>query len=357
MKERKQFIDYIYQNRVISHFIFWIGLVSLFTLLAILNSGTFHSNIANSLALLPSQIAAAYILNYYQIPKLLLKRRYLLFGVSLLSSIYFFSALGRLSIIYLAEPFVREDFVQESIQEVLADSAYLFSVYFPTIYVYAFLMLLIKAVKSRFEEKHQIEILQKEKMHNELKFLKAQIQPHFLFNTLNNLYALTLVKSDLAPKVVLKLSEILDFILYQSQESRISIQKEIELLEAFIELETLRYGQNLKKSFKHNLTTGAIQIAPLMLLPLVENAFKHGTKGDTKATIKMNLVATKKHLSFTVKNSKPSNEKENYITASNSGIGLTNLKRQLALNYPKKHQLNISQTDDTYLVKLHIDFN
>lgn len=210
-------------------------------------------------------MGAAYFLNYFQVPKQLLKKRYVLFFVVLLLSIYVFTVIGRLSIIYIAEPFFREDFTQESLTEILSDSAYLFSVYFPAVYVYAFVMLLIKTFKGRFEEKHKIQMLQREKAVNELKFLKAQIQPHFLFNTLNNLYGLTLAKSDLAPKVVLKLSEILDFILYQSNEPKIEIGRELELLNAFIELESLRHGQRLRVRFHHDIEDETVTIAPLVL--------------------------------------------------------------------------------------------
>ncbi len=329
---------------------------SVFVVLATINSGLFVTSVANYLALLPFQILAAYLLNYYQIPKLLLQKKYWAFGGSVLLSAYLFSALGRISIVHLVEPFIREDFTQESIQEILQDWAYLFSSYFPAIYIYALIMFFIKAFKRRFEEKHRIEILQKEKATNELKFLRAQIQPHFLFNTLNNLYALTLAKSDVAPEVVLKLSEILDFILYQSDERTIAIEKEIELIKAFIELETLRYGNRLNCLFKHESKSTNVQIAPLLLLPLVENAFKHGTKGGAeRVNIEIDLAATEEQVIFTISNDKAQEVKNQSITASSSGIGTSNLERQLALNYPEKHQLQINETHTTYTVALTID--
>jgi len=356
MSEKKSFIDYISQKRGLAHFLFWSGLLVVFVVLATINSGSFLTSITNHLGLLPIQIAAAYLLNYYQIPKLLLNKKYLAFGLSLFASIYVLSALGRITIVYLVEPLVREDFTQESILEIFQDSAYLFSAYFPAVYIYALIMLFIKAFKKRFEEKHHIEVLRKEKATNELKFLRAQIQPHFLFNTLNNLYALTLAKSDVAPEVVLKLSEILDFILYQSEEPTIAIEKEIELIKTFIELETLRYGDRLNCSFEHAVKNDQIQIAPLLLLPLVENAFKHGTKGSTKCNrIQINLSVNENELTFIISNNKTENIKNPAIAASSSGIGIVNLKRQLALNYPKRHELQVNETTTTYTVELNID--
>lgn len=358
MNNVKRFFDTIFQNRWVTHLLFWVGLVTIFISLASLNSGTLISNIANYFALLPAQIGAAYLLNYYQIPEQLLKKKYLLFGVSLILSIYVFTVIGRLSIIYIAEPLFRENFTQESIGEILYDSAYLFSVYFPAVYIYAFIMLLIKVIKSRFEEKHQIEVLKKEKAFNELKFLKAQIQPHFLFNTLNNLYGLTLAKSDLAPEVVLKLSEVLDFILYQSNEPKIKIGKELELLNAFIELESLRHGNNLKVIFNTKVDDETVTISPLLLFPLVENAFKHGTAANTKKTeIVLDLKASNTTLLFSVKNKKSMVKPSKHIERSSSGIGLRNLKRQLQLNYPKKHNLTILDGEEQFEVKLEIDLS
>lgn len=355
MFKRSPVLDYISQSSVLSHLLFWSVLFSVFVILATVNSGSFVTSVTNYLGLFPLQIVSAYLLNYYQVPRLLLRQKYWAFGISLFFSIYLFAALGRISIVYIVEPIVREDFVQESIVEILQDTAYLFSAYFPAVYIYALVMLLIKAFKRRFEEKHHIEILQKEKATNELKFLRAQIQPHFLFNTLNNLYALTLAKSDLAPEVVLKLSEILDFILYQSDKPTITVTKEIELIEAFIELETLRHGDNLHCSFTQELLDPNAQIAPLLLLPLVENAFKHGTSSRSSTEIQLHLKVDKRNIIFTIANSRNGNIPDKSISSSGSGIGITNLKRQLSLNYPDRHELRIISNDTNYNVTLTLE--
>lgn len=355
MKSAQSIIDDVIHNRVISHLLFWSFFLLVFIMIASLNSGSIEKHITIYLSMLPSQIAAAYILNYYQVPKLLLNKAYLLFMVSILFCVYVFSALGRLSIVYIAEPLIRDDFTQESLGEILSDTAFLFSVYFPSIYIYAFIMLIVKMIKNRFEEKHQIEILQKEKVTNELKFLKTQIQPHFLFNTLNNLYGLTLIKSDLAPEIVLKLSELLDFILYQSDEPTISIQKEIELVQGFIDLESLRYGDRLDLVFEHTVDNSNIQIAPLVLLPIIENAFKHGSSGNPDtAKIHITLSVIDMALNFEVHNTKPKIHVVG-VDPNKSGIGTINLKRQLELNYPNKNQLKVEDSLDSYFVKLHLD--
>ncbi|MEM1258861.1 MAG: histidine kinase [Bacteroidota bacterium] len=356
MRSLKYYLDVVLQNRLATHLLFWMGLVTIFISLASLNSGTIKANVANYLALLPAQIGAAYLLNYYQIPKQLLKKRYFSFFVGFILSIYFFTVIGRLSIIYIAEPFFRENFTQESLAEILSDSAYLFSVYFPSVYIYALIMLLIKAFQNRFKEKHKIEVLQKEKAFNELRFLRGQIQPHFLFNTLNNLYGLTLAKSDLAPEVVLKLSEILDFILHQGNEPQIEIKKELELLNAYIELESLRHGDKLSVTFHHEIDNENVTLAPLLILPLVENSFKHGISPikDTSEIV-LDLKVSGGNLNFMAKNQKGHNRSMGPIKPSNSGIGITNLKRQLELNYPKKHDLRVFEDKENFEVQLELE--
>ena len=356
MKSNNAFLDSILQNRVLSHVLFWSAFLIMFTMIGALNAGSIKPIAFNSLAMLPSQVVAAYLLNYYQIPKLLYKKKYLLFFLSLLLSIYILSAVARFNIVHIVEPLVRKDFEQETVQEIFSDFLYLFSVYFPAVYTYALIMLAVKAVKGRFEEKHQIEILKKEKATNELKFLKAQIQPHFLFNTLNNLYALTLSKSDLAPQVVLKLSELLDFILYQSNQESIPLEKEIELIQGFIELESLRYGNALELTFEHTIDNNKTHIAPLVLLPLVENAFKHGVSSNPKnAAIHIDLSVVNKDLSFKIKNSKLNDSIKKQFKKTASGIGTSNLKRQLELNYPNAYSLSVDDAINSYSVELSID--
>jgi sensor histidine kinase YesM len=339
------------QNRTGSHIVFWIFFLLFTTSIAALSDGVFTDHFIKYLAILPTQILASYLLIYVQIPKLLQKKRYTLFVFSLLLTGYFFSALARFNVVHIAEPFFRTDFEQETILEILSDTYFLFTVYFPTVYTVAFLILIIHSVKKKSNERQQIEVLHKEKAMNELKFLKAQIQPHFLFNTLNNLYALTLAKSDLAPEVVLKLSEMLDFILYQSSQAAIEIQKEIELIQGFVDLESLRYGDLIDARFIHQVDDESAKISPLILLPFVENAFKHGASGNTEnPTIDIQLNVENEFLTFKVYNNKPAIQ--NVKEAIHGGIGIKNLKRQLELNYPNQYSLDLKETETDYSVHL-----
>lgn len=317
------------------------------------NQGSFKPTLSNAIVLLPLQLAAAYLLVYYQVPKLLMKKKYYQFLGSLLISTLILAFLARLGIIYIAEPLYRTNFLQESPLEILLDPGYLLIVYVPSVYIYPLIFGMAKAIKVRFEEKHQLEVLKKEKITTELKFLKAQIHPHFLFNTLNNLYTLTLEKSDIAPEVVIKLSEILDFILYQCSEPTVPVRKEVALIQNYIDLELLRYSKKLDLVFHKKIDNEETPIAPLLLLSIVENAFKHGASGNlVNPKVHINLVVEKGILTFSVYNSKstsPINENKKH------GVGSSNVKRQLDLIYSNAYDLTIEDQPEDYRLDLEIE--
>jgi len=354
MKEKSTWIDSILLNRTLTHVLFWVLWLLLTTIIASLNTGVFKSHLIHNLFILPAQILAGYLLVYYQVPKLLYQKKYVLFFISFSLSVFLLGAFARLSVIYLAEPFFREDFQQESIIEIFSDVPYLLGVYFPSVYLIAFIFLIIKTFKERFESKHQLEVLQNEKKTAELNFLKAQIHPHFLFNTLNNLYALTLEKSDDAPEVVVKLSEMLDYMLYQCSDPQVVISKEVELLENYMALEILRYGEKLDLKFNQQIDNPNTPIAPLILLSLVENAFKHGASGNLdNPLIHINLEVVDNQLKFKVFNTKSKNP-QSIKGLKKQGIGANNIKRQLDLIYPENYQLKIEDQEEDYLVILKI---
>jgi sensor histidine kinase YesM len=193
--------------------------------------------------------------------------------------------------------------------------------------------------------------LEKEKLEAELKFLRTQTNPHFLFNTLNNIYALARKKSDLTADVVMKLSKLLRFMLYESRNDTISIAEELRILNDYIELEKIRYSDRLSIHFETSIDDEAQPIAPLILLPFVENAFKHGaseTRLETFIRIKAQLQSG--HLIFIIENSKDENG-ERTITEN---IGLANVRRQLELMYPE-HTLEMENGKEQFKVTLNIN--
>lgn len=201
--------------------------------------------------------------------------------------------------------------------------------------------------QSREREKE----LEKEKMQAELKFLRSQTNPHFLFNTLNNIYALARKKSDETPGVVMKLSKLLRFMLYEARKGQISISEELRVLQDYIELEKIRYNERLEITLTQHIDDKTQAIAPLILLPFVENAFKHGASESRFSSfvhIEVRLEAGM--LSFNVENSKETES----AGGTSEGIGLENVRRQLELMYPV-HTLEVDNGNEVYRVILNIN--
>lgn len=202
---------------------------------------------------------------------------------------------------------------------------------------------------SRMREKK----LMQEKLEAELKFLRTQTNPHFLFNTLNNIYALARKKSDDTADVVMKLSKLLRFMLYESRKDRIPLSAEIRMIEDYLELEKIRYNDRLTIGFEKEVDDATQLIAPLLLLPFIENAFKHGaseTRFDSYIHIKVALKDG--WLRFCIENSK----EENGDTTVTDNIGLSNVKRQLELMY-QEHSLEVENQKDRFSVHLTINLN
>lgn len=192
----------------------------------------------------------------------------------------------------------------------------------------------------------------------ELQSLKNQINPHFLFNTLNNLYALTLKKSDQAPEVVLKLSDMMRYMLYECNEKEVLMEKEFHYIRNYIELEKLRYSANtdIQLTIDENLLNH--RIAPLLLIPFVENSFKHGTQSSLeKAFIHISAELERDTLQFIVTNSKPVSIPGQIHSKKQGGVGLTNVYKRLHLIYPKRHTLQIDDMPDSYSIHLTIQLN
>lgn len=201
------------------------------------------------------------------------------------------------------------------------------------------------------QSQHREKLLHKEKLEAELKFLRTQTNPHFLFNTLNNIYALARKKSDDTANVVMKLSKLLRFMLYESRNDSISIAEEIRVLEDYIELERIRYNERLSVRFNKSIDCDNQAIAPLILLPFVENAFKHGaSEARFSSYIYIDIELKEGQLKFTVENSKDE-EPEKPITEN---IGLSNVRRQLELMYPE-HGLHVQNEKNRFYIHLTIN--
>lgn len=215
--------------------------------------------------------------------------------------------------------------------------------------IYFVLTALLKLSKSWYV----LQRVEKEKLAIELNSLKSQVNPHFLFNSLNSIYSQALAKSEQTPDTVLELSNLLRYMLYEVGESTVELAKEVEMMENYIELQKLRADASSEISFEIRGDHLGHKIAPLLFFPLIENSFKHGVKGvSDKAYVKMLLQCTEKGISFDIENNK--GEVDDMEKGKYGGIGLENVKRRLALIYPGKHEFTIEDRENLYRVSLKI---
>lgn len=191
----------------------------------------------------------------------------------------------------------------------------------------------------------------------ELKLLKAQLNPHFLFNTLNNLYGLSLIKSDELPRLMLKLSDLLRYSLYETKETLVPLVKEISYLENYISLEKIRLEDKTNIKFIKTGDLSSVKIAPMLLIIFVENAFKHvGSDLNGQGKVAIAIHAANKQITFSCENSiENPNDNEENLEKGSSGIGLENAKKRLKLLYPEKHQLKICRLESSFSVQLTLD--
>lgn len=211
-----------------------------------------------------------------------------------------------------------------------------------------------KLIHNHLKLKESTVKLRLEKQDAELNYLKSQTNPHFLFNTLNNIYSLAKDKSDLAPESILRLSKILRFMLYETGGQFISMAQEIEIIRDYIALEKLRYDESLRINFKLDVEDLGQSLPPLLLIPLVENAFKHGVSETINHPfVDIHLSTDQQQLLFVVKNSSEIVHKEESIKEN---IGLSNLRRQLELLY-SEYNLSVQKIDTVFIATLKINLS
>ena len=346
------FLKNINTKRIIYHFIFWLSILLLYV-------SSKPSNISYSAFLyvyiwkIIIQAIGAYAIIYWIIPNTLNKKKYILFTITSFGWIYLvFTTLMFLKFYYLEPKF--EGFFDNwpghkmSLSQRLTSPFLIFGEFSFITYP-----IIIMGFISFNRKQQQLLKIEEEKKTMELKILKNQLNPHFLFNTLNNLYTLALKKDDKTPDVIAKLSEILDFVLYRCNSEYVTITDEINLLENYISLEKLRYGDKRVDIVFDKHINGTTPISPLILLTFLENAFKHGVVNETgKAKIHLSLYSFNDSIEFKIENTKPQNDSNSYLKKSQ--IGLINIKRQLNILYPNKHTLSIEETTSLYTVKLQL---
>lgn len=205
------------------------------------------------------------------------------------------------------------------------------------------------AANHLIKNEKEKQVLLQEKFSAETAFLKSQVNPHFLFNTLNNIYSLVYQKSEQALPAILKLSELMRYNMKDSQTDQIELEKEINYIKSYIHLQTLRI-KNAQVNLAVSADINSIKIAPLLLIPFVENSFKHGVVDDPEKPFQINLSTENKLIKFTISNFIRQGNKD-----ESSGVGLKNVERRLQLIYPDKHRLTITHTNMQYICELEIN--
>lgn len=299
------------------------------------------------------QMLVAYAIIGLLIPRVLNTKQVLLFSISVLTLLALVHAICTLYLVeYLVPnyPFSYEAFLKRFDSPTFQGIFFSFNQFFSNSVYYSYPCIILMAILF-YRERQQLLVLHEKKREAELNALKNQLNPHFLFNTLNSLYLLALKKSDKTIRVIENLSHILDYMLYRCDKKYVMLKDELLLINKYIELEQIRYGKRVNISFDESIT-GEEKIAPLLLLTFVENAFKHGvSEAIENAAITIQVENKDNKLFFELKNTKPEIKQE---VDERKSLGLSNIKKQLELLYPNKHQLNIIEKPDTYTTELEL---
>ena len=334
------------------HILFWLVVYFFYNYFLGYGSENIDYVTRFSLFLMPVTIVVSYVFLLYLIPRFLLVNKqglFILYSIYTLIISYFFISI---SILYgsILLNHLRVDSSSPLTKTFLFIVLGVYFVVFIAITI-GLLMNNYKSLVKNEDLKNKILQTQLQLKEQELKMLKMQIHPHFLFNSLNTIYGFALKKADEAPEMILKLSNLLDYILYQIEKPTVSLENEINHLEDYISLEKLRFHDSLEVSFLKEDKISDIYIAPMLLIPFVENSFKHGAIIDGCLQIAIAVKREKEILIFEVENSVLEN------TNSTNGIGLENITKRLKMLYPNAYTLEIKQINKLFKVQLTINVN
>lgn len=334
-----------YKILPIHHILFWLG----YFLFNTIRWGGFFNDVSYSLKTnlleFSIHIAVCYSVIYYLIPKYLLTKKYIVFGglfMIIIVIAYFIRTELTLFFLYDIAPESDQNFINTSY-----DPIHIISMVIGEIYVVA-VASSIKTMIDWLNEKKRLEDLQAVQLKTELEFLKSQIKPHFFFNTLNSLYSLTLKKSNDAPDVVLKLSEIMEYVIYDANDQKVFLFKEINYIKNYVELEKIRRNEKIDFGIEAKESVKNIEIPPLLFLPFIENCLTDKIDLEDKITLLINFELIDNKLSFSLaSNYSPNANKQ-------SAIINKNLKRRLTLLYGDNFVFTTQIKKEIYIVTLII---
>jgi len=325
------------------HTLFWLSMISFFVFIA-------HDGGKNNLKTLLVIFVVfgivnigLFYLNYLLfLPKFLDKKRYKQYAAYVIGTIIIFGlAKYGVANIFKSIALVRGG-------KTISFWQYMFSTAFTSV-IFIFLSTVLKFSIDWFLNERIQRDLENQRLSAELSFLKSQINPHFLFNSLNSIYSLAYQKSDTTPEAILKLSEIMRYMLYECNDNKVDLTKELQYLQNYIDLQKIRFGNHAFISFEVNGEVTDQQVVPLLLISFIENAFKHGVANDPASPITLKINVEEGSLYFFIQNKKHTHNRD-----ASGGIGLNNVRRRLDLLYPGKYNLDIRDETDTYTVQLSL---
>jgi two-component system, LytTR family, sensor kinase len=336
---------------ILLHVLFWIAVWFFFFYFFSYNSNDRVYITWFSSCLLPVTMMVTYFVVYFLIPRYLLTKKY---GKFALYSFYTFVFSSYIIVLVIYGCLI---FLLSFNISVMPPMSKNFLFILLLVYLVAGVVSFITVLNHNFktasvnkELQNKILETQLQLKEQELHYLKRQIHPHFLFNTLNTIYGFAIRQSKQTPEIILKLSNLLDYILYQVNKPKVSLKEEVLHIKEYIELEKIRFQETLKVDFSAGKIDETIQVAPMLLIPFVENAFKHGTLAEGFLTIRIQISVTGNQLSFLIDNSfRESNRK-----SQNGGIGLENICKRLDLNYSSNYELKTEKKDNWYFAELTI---
>jgi sensor histidine kinase YesM len=333
-------------KRLFIHIVSWVSILLFFLFIGGHGFQIKHESIIVVIYFGVINIAVFYFNYLYLLPEFLSTKKYFLFFLSILLLVLITGFVKYALAVYYKEIIL----IKSHPKEFLSFGEYYLRTIFASIF-FLFLSSGLRFSRDWFVNEKLVADLEKEKLQAELALLRSQVNPHFLFNSLNNIYSLSYQKSEKAPEAILKLSEIMRYMLNESYETVVSLAKEIRYIKNYIELQELRFPAGSYIDFQIICKECEKQfIAPLILIAFVENAFKHGDATDSLHPIRINFTITGNQLTLRIENKKNSTQNKD----ASSGIGMNNVKRRLDLLYPAKYKLEITDSSTYYNSELSL---
>lgn len=323
---------------MILHVSAWVVYILLYATIWREPNKEFAQALIYHLSLLPPKLFLVYVSLFYLVPQFLVKKRYTYFTLILILLSLTSAILNQLYLHFI----LKSVSVNEHFWDIEMITKRLTFLNSPLLFALTF-----EGIKLNMQ-------LSREKLHAELALLKSQLQPHFFFNTLNNLYSLVLQKSELAPELILKLSSMMRYILYDSNKETVKLEEEVDFIINYIAIEKIRYGKRVKVTVDVPESLPSIQFPPLILFTFIENAFKHGVAQEIEeAQIELQIAMAGNSLTYKVRNSLPVVASATQMEAK-KGIGLKNITQRLQIIYGDKHQFKYTSAAATFEAVLSI---